>query len=178
MAAVAASVRSVPQDKVYIVEKFGVYHSTWKTGIHVKVPIVYKIVRKVSLKEKTVNFVPQQIVTKDNVTLQFDISVRFSVTDPKLYAYSVEQPFSAVENLTETALRNIIGGLELESTFRSCDVIGTKINSILNEAVSVWGIKVDRVEIDILPIREFQSDVEQRTKTENKKRVNLVKDEF
>ena len=142
-----ANIKVVPQAHAFVVERLGAYRITWGTGLHFKVPFLDKIAKKVSLKEQVIDFPPQPVITKDNVTMQIDTVVYFQITDPKLYAYGVERPISAIENLSATTLRNIIGELELDSTLTSRDVINTKIRTILDEATDAWGIKVNRVEL-------------------------------
>ena len=146
------NIKVVPQAHAYVVERLGAYNSTWGTGLHFKIPFIDKISKKVSMKEQVIDFPPQPVITKDNVTMQIDTVVYFQITDPKLYAYGVERPISAIENLSATTLRNIIGELELDNTLTSRDVINTKIRTILDEATDAWGIKVNRVELkNILP---------------------------
>ena len=153
---IICNIKIVPQAQAYVMERLGAYHSTWGTGLHVKIPFVDRISRKVSLKEQVVDFPPQPVITKDNVTMQIDTVVYFQITDPKMYTYGVERPISAIENLTATTLRNIIGDLELDHTLTSRDVINTKIRVILDEATDAWGIKVNRVELkNILPPPEI-----------------------
>ena len=144
---VAKNIVIVPQAHAYIVERLGTYQGTWNTGLHVKIPLFERIVRKVTLKEQVVDFEPQPVITKDNVTMQIDTVVYFQITDPKLYTYGIENPMAAIENLTATTLRNIIGDLELDQTLTSRDIINTKMRSILDEATDPWGIKVGRVEL-------------------------------
>lgn len=172
---VIANVKIVPQANAYVVEKFGAYSTTWSTGLHVKTPFVDRIARKVSLKEQVVDFPPQQVITKDNVTMQIDTVVYFQITDPKLYTYGVERPIAAIENLTATTLRNIVGELELDHTLTSRDVINTKIKIILDEATDAWGIKVNRVELkNILPPREIQDAMEKQMKAERERRARIL----
>ena len=157
---VIANIKIVPQAHAYVMERLGAYHVTWETGLHVKIPFLDKIAKKVSLKEQVIDFPPQPVITKDNVTMQIDTVVYFQITDPKLYAYGVESPISAIENLSATTLRNIIGDLELDHTLTSRDVINTKIRQILDEATDAWGIKVNRVELkNILPPAEIQDSM-------------------
>ena len=156
-----ANIKVVPQAHAFVVERLGAYRITWGTGLHFKVPFLDKIAKKVSLKEQVIDFPPQPVITKDNVTMQIDTVVYFQITDPKLYAYGVERPISAIENLSATTLRNIIGELELDSTLTSRDVINTKIRTILDEATDAWGIKVNRVELkNILPPPAIQDSME------------------
>ena len=169
------NIKVVPQAHAFIVERLGAYYSTWGTGLHVKIPFIDRISKKVSLKEQVVDFPPQPVITKDNVTMQIDTVVYFQITDPKLYAYGVERPISAIENLTATTLRNIIGDLELDHTLTSRDVINTKIRVILDEATDAWGIKVNRVELkNILPPREIQDAMEKQMKAERERRAKIL----
>ncbi|MGN1329616.1 MAG: SPFH domain-containing protein, partial [Eubacterium sp.] len=154
---VLTNIRVVPQSKAYVIERLGTYYATWDTGLHVKIPFIDRIAKIVSLKEQVVDFKPQPVITKDNVTMQIDTVVFYQITDPKLYTYGVESPISAIENLSATTLRNIIGELELDSTLTSRDTINAKIRVILDEATDPWGIKVNRVELkNIIPPREIQ----------------------
>ena len=170
-----ANIKVVPQAHSFVIERLGAFHGSWSTGLHVKIPFVDKIAKKVSLKEQVIDFPPQPVITKDNVTMQIDTVVYFQITDPKLYAYGVERPISAIENLTATTLRNIIGELELDHTLTSRDVINTKIRSILDEATDAWGIKVNRVELkNILPPPEIQDSMEKQMKAERERRANIL----
>lgn len=172
---IVTNIKIVPQANAYVVERLGAYFSTWSTGLHVKIPFIDRIARKVSLKEQVVDFPPQPVITKDNVTMQIDTVVYFQITDPKLYTYGVERPISAIENLTATTLRNIIGDLELDHTLTSRDVINTKIRVILDEATDAWGIKVNRVELkNILPPREIQDAMEKQMKAERERRAKIL----
>ncbi|MGN1478938.1 MAG: SPFH domain-containing protein [Acutalibacteraceae bacterium] len=172
---VVANVKIVPQSKAYVIERLGAYSTTWQTGLHVKVPIFERIAKIVSLKEQVVDFPPQPVITKDNVTMQIDTVVFFQITDPKLYAYGVESPISAIENLTATTLRNIIGEMELDHTLTSRDTINAKIRGILDEATDPWGIKVNRVELkNILPPREIQDAMEKQMKAERQRREAIL----
>lgn len=172
---IISNIKVVPQAHAYVMERLGAYHSTWGTGLHVKVPFIDRISSKVSLKEQVVDFPPQPVITKDNVTMQIDTVVYFQITDPKLYTYGVERPISAIENLTATTLRNIIGDLELDHTLTSRDVINTKIRVILDEATDAWGIKVNRVELkNILPPREIQDAMEKQMKAERERRARIL----
>lgn len=172
---VVSNVKVVPQAHAYVIEKFGAYSQTWQTGLHLKIPFMDRISRKVSLKEQVVDFPPQPVITKDNVTMQIDTVVYFEITDPKLYTYGVENPLSAIENLSATTLRNIIGDLELDHTLTSRDVINTKIRIILDEATDAWGIKVNRVELkNILPPREIQEAMEKQMKAERERRARIL----
>ena len=173
--AIVSNVKIVPQAHAYVVERLGAYHSTWGTGLHVKIPFIDKISRKVSLKEQVVDFPPQPVITRDNVTMQIDTVVYFEITDPKLYSYGVERPLNAIENLTATTLRNIIGELELDSTLTSRDTINDKIRIILDEATDAWGIRVKRVELkNILPPREIQDAMEKQMKAERERRAKIL----
>ena len=165
----------MPQAHAFVVERLGAYRITWGTGLHFKVPFLDKIAKKVSLKEQVIDFPPQPVITKDNVTMQIDTVVYFQITDPKLYAYGVERPISAIENLSATTLRNIIGELELDSTLTSRDVINTKIRTILDEATDAWGIKVNRVELkNILPPPAIQDSMEKQMKAERDRRAIIL----
>jgi len=175
---VANCVRIVPQATVYVIERLGAYHMTWETGLHVKVPFFDRVAKKVSIKEQVVDFKPQPVITKDNVTMQIDTVVFFQITDAKLYAYGVERPLSAIENLTATTLRNIIGDMELDHTLTSRDVINTRITAILDTATDKWGIKVNRVELkNIIPPKEIQDAMEKQMKAEREKRENILRAE-
>lgn len=175
---VASNVRIVPQATVYVVERLGAYQTTWETGLHVKLPFFDRVAKKVSIKEQVVDFKPQPVITKDNVTMQIDTVVFFQITDAKLYAYGVERPLSAIENLTATTLRNIIGDMELDHTLTSRDVINTKITSILDTATDKWGIKVNRVELkNIIPPKEIQDAMEKQMKAEREKRESILRSE-
>lgn len=172
------NVRIVPQAQEYVLERLGSYYSTWETGLHVKIPIIDRISKKVSIKEQVVDFKPQPVITKDNVTMQIDTVVFFQVTDAKLYTYGVERPLSAIENLTATTLRNIIGELELDQTLTSRDVINTRITATLDEATDKWGIKITRVELkNILPPREIQDAMERQMKAERERRESILRAE-
>lgn len=172
---IISNIKIVPQANAYVIEKLGAYHATWTTGLHVKVPFIDRIARKVSLKEQVIDFPPQQVITKDNVTMQIDTVVYFQITDPKLYAYGVERPIAAIENLTATTLRNIVGELELDHTLTSRDVINTKIKIILDEATDAWGIKVNRVELkNILPPSEIRDSMEKQMKAERERRARIL----
>ena len=178
LALVLANIRVVPQSKAFVIERLGTYYSTWQTGLHVKVPFIDRIAKIVSLKEQVVDFKPQPVITKDNVTMQIDTVVYFQITDPKLYAYGVENPIMAIENLSATTLRNIIGELELDSTLTSRDTINAKIRVILDEATDPWGIKVNRVELkNIIPPREIQDAMEKQMKAERERREAILRAE-
>lgn len=165
----------VPQSHAYVIERLGAYKTTWSTGLHLKIPFIERVAKRVSLKEQVVDFPPQPVITRDNVTMQIDTVVYFYITDHKLYAYGVENPIAAIENLTATTLRNIIGDLELDNTLTSRDVINTKIQVILDEATDAWGIKVKRVELkNILPPREIQAAMEKQMKAERERRAKIL----
>ena len=172
---IARNIKIVPQAHAYVIERLGAYSQTWGTGLHIKVPFIDRISTRVSLKEQVVDFPPQPVITRDNVTMQIDTVVYFEITDPKLYTYGVERPLSAIENLTATTLRNIIGDLELDSTLTSRDTINDKIRIILDEATDAWGIKVIRVELkNILPPREIQDAMEKQMKAERERRARIL----
>lgn len=172
---IVRNIKIVPQAHAYVIERLGTYHATWQTGLHLKVPFVDRISKKVSLKEQVVDFPPQPVITRDNVTMQIDTVVYFEITDPKLYTYGVERPLSAIENLTATTLRNIIGDLELDNTLTSRDTINDKIRIILDEATDAWGIRVIRVELkNILPPREIQDAMEKQMKAERERRARIL----
>ena len=167
----------VQQSKAYVVERLGAFHSVWGVGLHLKVPFIERVVKKVSLKEQ-VDFAPQPVITKDNVTMQIDTVIYFQITDPKLYTYGVEYPMNAIENLTATTLRNIIGELELDQSLTSRDTINAKMRAILDEATDPWGIKVNRVELkNILPPREIQNAMEKQMKAERERRESILQAE-
>ena len=177
-ALIVANVKIIPQSKAYVIERLGAYSATWQTGLHIKIPIFERIAKIVSLKEQVVDFPPQPVITKDNVTMQIDTVVFFQITDPKLYAYGVESPISAIENLSATTLRNIIGEMELDHTLTSRDTINAKIRGILDEATDPWGIKVNRVELkNILPPREIQDAMEKQMKAERERREAILRAE-
>ena len=172
---IARNIKIVPQAHAFVIERLGAYYQTWGTGLHLKVPFIDRISKKVSLKEQVVDFPPQPVITRDNVTMQIDTVVYFEITDPKLYTYGVERPLSAIENLTATTLRNIIGDLELDSTLTSRDTINDKIRIILDEATDAWGIRVIRVELkNILPPREIQDAMEMQMKAERERRARIL----
>ena len=169
------NVKIVPQAYAYVIERFGGYYTTWSVGLHIKVPFIDRISKKVNLKERVVDFPPQPVITKDNVTMQIDTVVYFQITDPKLYTYGVEQPMMAIENLTATTLRNIIGDLELDETLTSRDTVNTKMRSILDEATDPWGIKINRVELkNIIPPKEIQNAMEKQMKAERERREAIL----
>ena len=175
---VISGIKIVPQARAYVVERFGAYYKTWQTGIHFRVPIVDKVAKIVSLKEQVVDFDPQPVITKDNVTMQIDTVVFYQITDAKMYAYGVEKPIMAIENLTATTLRNIIGELELDHTLTSRDTINAKIRSILDDATDPWGIKINRVELkNIKPPAEIQAAMEKQMKAERQRREAILRAE-
>ncbi|MEG2097822.1 MAG: paraslipin, partial [Pseudoflavonifractor sp.] len=174
----ALNVKVVQQSKAYVVERLGAFHSVWGVGIHFKMPFFEKVAKIVSLKEQVVDFAPQPVITKDNVTMQIDTVLYFQITDPKLYAYGVEHPMNAIENLSATTLRNIIGDLELDQTLTSRDIINTKMRLLLDEATDPWGIKVGRVELkNIIPPREIQDAMEKQMKAERERRQSILQAE-
>ena len=178
LAVVVMNFRVVPQASVFVVERMGVYYSTWSAGIHFKMPFLDRIAKKVSLKEQVVDFKPQPVITRDNVTMQIDTVVFFQITDAKMFTYGVERPLAAIENLTATTLRNIIGEMELDHTLTSRDIINTKITSILDEATDKWGIKVNRVEVkNIIPPAEIQDAMEKQMKAERQRRESILRAE-
>ncbi len=175
---IIGNIKIVPQAKSYVIERLGAYHTTWETGLHVKVPFIYRMAKIVSRKEQVADFPPQPVITKDNVTIQIDTVVFFQITDPKLYTYGVDRPMQAIENLTATTLRSIIGDLELDNTLTSRDVINSKIRIILDEATDPWGIKVNRVELkNIIPPREIQDAMEKQMKAERERREAILRAE-
>ena len=174
----ASIVRIVPQSRAYVITWLGTFRTVWDAGVHFKVPIVERIVKNVSLKEQVVDFAPQPVITKDNVTMQIDSVVYFQITDPKLYTYGIENPMSAIENLTATTLRNIIGDLELDQTLTSRDHINTKMRALLDEATDPWGIKVNRVELkNIMPPRDIQESMEKQMRAERERRESILQAE-
>ena len=173
-----ANIKVVPQANAYVIERLGTYHTTWNTGLHIKVPIIDKIAKRVSLKEHVVDFPPQPVITKDNVTMQIDTVIFYRVVDPKLYTYGVERPMMAIENLTATTLRNIIGDMELDATLTSRDIINSKITNVLDVATDAWGIKINRVELkNIMPPREIQESMEKQMKAERERREKILQAE-
>ena len=171
-------VRIVPQAQAYVIERLGAYHGTWNTGIHFMVPFIDRVSNKVTLKEVVKDFAPQPVITKDNVTMQIDTVVYFQITDPKLYTYGVVGPVTAIENLTATTLRNIIGELELDETLTSRDIINSKMRAILDEATDPWGIKVNRVEVkNIIPPRDIQDAMEKQMRAERERRESILRAE-
>ncbi len=178
MLVLATNIKVVQQSKAYVIERLGAFHSVWCVGIHFKVPFIEKVAKAVSLKEQVVDFAPQPVITKDNVTMQIDTVLYFQITDPKLYTYGVEHPMSAIENLTATTLRNIIGDLELDQSLTSRDIINSKMRAILDEATDPWGIKVNRVELkNIIPPREIQDAMEKQMKAERERREAILQAE-
>lgn len=175
---IATNVRIVPQAQSYVVERLGAYQDSWQVGLHIKIPFIDRVANKASLKEQVVDFPPQPVITKDNVTMKIDTVVYFQITDPKLYTYGVEHPLSAIENITATTLRNIIGDLELDETLTSRDTINTKMRSILDAATDPWGIKINRVELkNILPPAEIQDAMERQMKAERERRESILRAE-
>ena len=175
LAIIIKNIRIVPQSQAFIIERLGGYLTTWSVGIHVKVPLIDRIVNKVSLKERVLDFQPQPVITKDNVTMMIDTVIYFQITDPKLYTYGVEHPMNAIENLSATTLRNIIGELELDGTLTSRDVINTRMRSILDEATDPWGIKVNRVEVkNIIPPETIQEAMEKQMRAERERRESIL----
>lgn len=178
LAVIVSCIQIVQQSKAYVIERLGAFHSVWGVGMHFKLPFIERVVKKVSLKEQVADFDPQPVITKDNVTMQIDTVIYFQITDPKLYTYGVEYPMSAIENLTATTLRNIIGELELDQSLTSRDTINAKMRSILDEATDPWGIKVNRVELkNILPPKEIQNAMEKQMKAERERREAVTRAE-
>lgn len=175
---IISNIKIVPQAKSFVVERLGVYHTTWGTGLHIKVPFIEKVAREISLKEQIADFPPQPVITKDNVKMQVDTVVFYQITDCKLFVYGIENPGAAIENLTATTLRNIIGDLELDSTLTSRDIINTKMRAILDEATDPWGIKVNRVELkNIMPPKEIQDAMEKQMRAERERREAILRAE-
>ncbi len=175
---VITNIRIVPQSQAYVIERLGAYKQSWDTGLHIKVPFIERIASRVSLKERVIDFEPQPVITKDNVTMMIDTVVYFQITDPKLFTYGVENPISAIENLTATTLRNIIGDLELDESLTSRDIINTKMRSILDEATDPWGIKVNRVELkNIVPPKDIQDAMEKQMRAERERRESILRAE-
>ncbi len=174
----ALNIKVVPQSKAFVIERLGSFRTVWGNGIHFKVPFLERVAKQVSLKEQVVDFAPQPVITKDNVTMQIDTVLYFYITDPKLYTYGVEHPMSAIENLTATTLRNIIGDLELDETLTSRDVINSKMRALLDEATDPWGIKVNRVELkNIIPPRDIQESMEKQMRAERERREAILQAE-
>ena len=175
---IISNIQIVQQSRAYVIERLGAFHTVWGVGLHVKLPFIDRVARRVSLKEQVLDYPPQPVITKDNVTMQIDTVVYFQITDPKLYAYGVEQPMAAMETLTATTLRNIIGDLELDQTLTSRDVVNTKMRAILDEATDPWGIKVNRVELkNILPPQDIQNSMEKQMKAERDRRQAILQAE-
>ena len=175
---VISCIKIVPQANAYVIERLGAYYATWTTGLHFKLPFIDRIAKRISLMEQVADFPPQPVITKDNVKMQIDTVIFFQITDCKMYSYGVQSPMSAIENLTATTLRNIIGDLELDSTLTSRDIINTKMRSILDEATDPWGIKVNRVELkNIMPPREIQDAMEKQMKAERERRELILRAE-
>ena len=175
---IVSCINVVQQSKAYVVERLGAFHSVWGVGLHFKLPFIERVVKKISLKEQVADFDPQPVITKDNVTMQIDTVIYFQITDPKLYTYGVEHPMNAIENLTATTLRNIIGEMELDQSLTSRDIINAKMRSILDEATDPWGIKVNRVELkNILPPKEIQNAMEKQMKAERERRESILQAE-
>ncbi|MCI8284112.1 MAG: paraslipin [Firmicutes bacterium] len=175
---IAVNIRIVPQANAYVLERLGAYSGTWEVGIHVKIPLIDKIAKKVSLKEHVIDFPPQPVITKDNVTMEIDTVIYFQITDPKLYTYGVANPMAAIENLTATTLRNIIGELELDESLTSREIINSKIRIVLDEATDAWGIKINRVEVkNIVPPRDIQEAMEKQMRAERERREAILKAE-
>lgn len=175
---IVTNIRIVPQANAYVLERLGAYYGTWQVGLHFKIPLIDKVARKVSLKEHVIDFPPQPVITKDNVTIEIDTVVYFQITDPKLFAYGVENPMAAIENLTATTLRNIIGELELDGTLTSREHINSKIRLVLDEATDAWGIKINRVEVkNITPPRDIQMAMEKQMRAERERREAILRAE-
>jgi regulator of protease activity HflC (stomatin/prohibitin superfamily) len=175
---IAVSVKIVPQARAYVIERLGAYHGTWETGIHFLIPFIDRIAKKTSLKEQVIDFAPQPVITMDNVTMQIDTVVYFQITDSKLLAYGVESPLRAIENLTATTLRNIVGELELDQTLTSRDLVNTKMRTILDEATDPWGIKVNRVEVkNIMPPQDIRDAMEKQMRAERERRESILRAE-
>ena len=178
LALLISNIHIVQQSKAYVVERLGAFYSVWNVGLHFKVPFIMRVVKKVSLKEQVADFAPQPVITKDNVTMQIDTVIYFQITDPKLYTYGVEHPMTAIENLTATTLRNIIGDMELDQSLTSRDTINSRMRSILDEATDPWGIKVNRVELkNILPPQDIQNSMEKQMKAERDRRQAILQAE-
>ena len=175
---IVSNIQIVQQSKAYVVERLGAFHAVWGVGLHLKVPFIERVVKKVSLKEQVADFDPQPVITKDNVTMQIDTVIYFQITDPKLYTYGVEHPMNAIENLTATTLRNIIGDMELDQSLTSRDIINSRMRAILDEATDPWGIKVNRVELkNIIPPKEIQNAMEKQMKAERERRESILQAE-
>ena len=178
LAVIVSCIQIVQQSKAYVVERLGAFYSVWNVGLHFKVPFIMRVAKKVSLKEQVADFAPQPVITKDNVTMQIDTVIYFQITDPKLYTYGVEHPMNAIENLTATTLRNIIGDMELDQSLTSRDIINSRMRAILDEATDPWGIKVNRVELkNIIPPKEIQNAMEKQMKAERERRESILQAE-
>ena len=178
LALIGANIVIVQQSRAYVVERLGAFRAVWNVGLHLKIPFIERVVKKVSLKEQVADFAPQPVITKDNVTMQIDTVIYFQITDPKLYTYGVEHPMNAIENLTATTLRNIIGDMELDQSLTSRDIINSRMRAILDEATDPWGIKVNRVELkNIIPPREIQNAMEKQMKAERERRESILQAE-
>ena len=178
LAVLAANIRVVPQSRAFVIERLGAFQGVWGVGLHFKIPFIERVAKNISLKEQVVDFPPQPVITKDNVTMQIDTVIYFQITDPKLYTYGVENPMSAIENLTATTLRNIIGDLELDQSLTSRDHINGQMRSILDEATDSWGIKVNRVELkNIMPPRDIQESMEKQMRAERERRESILQAE-
>ena len=172
------NIQMVQQSRAYVVERLGAFHAVWNVGLHFKIPFIERVAKKVSLKEQVADFPPQPVITKDNVTMQIDTVIYFQITDPKLYTYGVEHPMNAIENLTATTLRNIIGDMELDQSLTSRDIINSRMRAILDEATDPWGIKVNRVELkNIIPPKEIQNAMEKQMKAERERRESILQAE-
>ena len=175
---IATHIHIVQQSRAYVVERLGAFHSVWNVGVHFQIPFLMRVAKKISLKEQVADFAPQPVITKDNVTMQIDTVIYFQITDPKLYTYGVEHPMNAIENLTATTLRNIIGDMELDQSLTSRDIINSRMRAILDEATDPWGIKVNRVELkNIIPPREIQDAMEKQMKAERERRESILQAE-
>ena len=175
---IASNIRIVPQANAFVIERLGAYHVTWAVGLHFKIPVIDRIAKKVNMKEHVIDFPPQPVITKDNVTMEIDTVIYYQITDPKLFAYGVEMPMSAIENLTATTLRNIIGDLELDGTLTSRELINTKIRLVLDEATDPWGIKINRVEVkNIVPPKDIQVAMEKQMRAERERREAIIRAE-
>ncbi|MDD2215873.1 MAG: SPFH/Band 7/PHB domain protein [Eubacteriales bacterium] len=175
---IARNIRIVPQANAYVIERLGAYNGTWQVGLHFKIPLIDRIAKKVSLKEHVIDFPPQPVITKDNVTMEIDTVIYFQITDPKLFAYGVANPMEAIENLTATTLRNIIGDLELDQTLTSRELINTKMRVVLDEATDAWGIKINRVEVkNITPPKDIQTAMEKQMRAERERRESIIRAE-
>jgi regulator of protease activity HflC (stomatin/prohibitin superfamily) len=175
---IISNIQIVQQSRAYVVERLGAFHAVWNVGVHLKIPFIERVAKKVSLKEQVADFAPQPVITKDNVTMQIDTVIYFQITDPKLYTYGVEQPMNAIENLTATTLRNIIGDMELDQSLTSRDIINSQMRVILDEATDPWGIKVNRVELkNIIPPKEIQNAMEKQMKAERERRESILQAE-